>query len=52
MDLKYGKELEKKSVNGLFMLVAQAVASQEIWQDKKIGNSVVKNIVSDLEEKF
>ena len=50
--LKYGKELGKKSVNGLFMLVAQAVASQEIWQDKKIGNSVVKNIVSDLEEKF
>lgn len=50
--LKYGKELGKKSVNGLFMLVAQAVASQEIWQDKKIDNSVVKNIVSDLEEKF
>ena len=36
----------------VFLNMIKQMDIDEIWQDKKIGNSVVKNIVSDLEEKF
>lgn len=50
--LRYARESGKKSVNGLFMLVAQAVASEEIWQEKKITNEVIKKIMQDIEKYF
>ena len=42
--LSYGKELNKKTVGGLYMLVGQAVKAQEIWQDTIINDSVIENI--------
>lgn len=45
--LKYAKSSGKKSVNGLYMLVAQAVEAEEIWQERKISNEVIKNIMKE-----
>lgn len=42
--LTYGKELNKKRVGGLYMLVGQAVKAQEIWQETSINYSVIENI--------
>lgn len=39
----------KKAVNGLFMLVAQAVAAQEIWQGEKYPSSLIARIMEALE---
>lgn len=46
--LKFARENGKKSVNGLYMLVAQAVEAEEIWQGKKIDNEVIKNIIKEV----
>lgn len=35
--LKLGKELKKQTENGLYMLVVQAVKSQEIWNDLSLN---------------
>ena len=45
--LKFVRENGKKSVNGLYMLVAQAVEAEEIWQKRKISNEVIKNIIKE-----
>lgn len=50
--LKIGKVLGKNICGGLYMLVGQAVKSQEIWQDLKIDSSIVKNIYEELEKQF
>ncbi|MFK4784524.1 shikimate dehydrogenase [Fusobacterium sp. MFO224] len=42
----------KKSVNGMFMLVAQAIASEEIWLDKKIGNNTIEKISKRINDKI
>ena len=42
--LKYAKELDKKAVNGLYMLIGQAVAAQELWHDIKISSSIINSI--------
>ena len=39
----------KKAVNGLFMLVAQAVAAEEIWQDHKYASDLIVRIMQELE---
>lgn len=46
--LKFAKNSGKKAVNGLYMLVAQAVEAEEIWQGKKIDNEVIKNIIKEV----
>lgn len=38
--------------NGLYMLVAQAIASEEIWQQKKIDPDLIPEIMKQLEETF
>ncbi len=40
-----------KTVNGLFMLVAQAVAAQEIWQEAQYDSSLIVRIMQELEQK-
>lgn len=40
----------KKAVNGLFMLVAQAVAAQEIWQRQQYGSQLICQIMTELEQ--
>ena len=39
-----------QTVNGLFMLVAQAVATQEIWQGEKYDSELIVKIMQDLEQ--
>lgn len=46
--LKHAAELGIKAVNGLYMLVAQAVASHEIWRGIKIKNELVDEIYNKL----
>lgn len=47
--LRQAKEAGKKYVNGLFMLVAQAVAAQEIWQGQQYDSDLIVKIMADLE---
>lgn len=48
--LAQAKACKKKTVNGLFMLVAQAIAAQEIWQDEKYDSEIIVKIMHDLEQ--
>lgn len=41
----------KTAVNGLLMLAAQAVAAQEIWQQRKLGTDLAVKIMQRLAEK-
>lgn len=46
--LKYAKENGIKGINGLYMLVGQAIKSQELWNNIKVSNEVVDNIYKML----
>ena len=48
--LKQAAEAKMKTVNGLFMLVAQAVAAQEIWQSEKYDSDLIVKIMQELEK--
>lgn len=48
--LQYGKELGIPCANGLFMLVAQALCAQEIWQGKKIDPEFILEIYEALNQ--
>lgn len=50
--LKQARELGLKTENGLYMLVAQAIAAQEIWQNIKISKESVDEIYSELKINF
>jgi len=43
--LKEAKEKGLKAINGLYMLAAQAVKSQEIWNESKLEAKVIDNIL-------
>lgn len=42
--LKYAKENGSKTINGLYMLIGQAVAAQELWNSVKIHSETVDKI--------
>ena len=42
--LRYAREEEKKTANGLLMLVTQAVAAEEIWLQRKIEDKLIVKI--------
>jgi len=44
--LHYGNELGKETANGLDMLVGQAIRSVEIWEDKKLDEQTVQDILA------
>lgn len=46
--LKFAKELSITCANGLYMLVAQAICAEEIWQEVTYG----QDIINDIYEKF
>lgn len=46
--LQQAEQLGKPAVNGLFMLVAQAVASEEIWLQREISSDVVFNVAAKI----
>ena len=50
--LQQAREAGKLAVNGLFMLVAQAVAAQEIWQDEKYDSGLIVRIMKKLEQEL
>ncbi|KZL89369.1 shikimate dehydrogenase [Clostridium magnum] len=50
--LKQSRELGLKTENGLYMLVAQAVAAQEIWQNIKINEESIDEIYLELKNRF
>lgn len=50
--LRYGREEGLSVVNGLYMLVAQAVKSQEIWQKIKLSEDVTYEIYEELRKKL
>jgi len=45
-------ELGAVSISGLYMLVAQAIKAQEIWQNITIDDSVTLKVFNDLSAKF
>lgn len=50
--LKKSAKLGLKTTNGLYMLVAQAAASQEIWQDIKIDKMTVDKIYEEIKARI
>ncbi len=44
MFLRQARQLGLKTANGLYMLTAQAVKSQEIWNDIRIDDSIIDKI--------
>ena len=48
--LHYAKKHGAKCTNGLYMLVSQAVAAQEIWNGIKIEDKVIDKIFKDVKE--
>lgn len=50
--LRQSRQLGLKTENGLYMLVAQAIAAQEIWQNIKISKESVDEIYSELKNNF
>jgi len=48
--MKHARELGIPCCNGLFMLVAQAVSAQEIWQGINFSPDLIKEIYSKMSE--
>lgn len=48
--IRQAKEAGLKGVNGLYMLVAQAVKSQEIWNGTEISEAVIIKILNFLKQ--
>ncbi|WDV44332.1 shikimate dehydrogenase [Clostridiaceae bacterium M8S5] len=48
--LKYAKNHGIKAVNGLYMLVGQAVKAQELWNDIHITDEVIDKVYNELIE--
>ena len=46
--LRYAREAGKKAANGLLMLVAQAVAAEEIWLQRTIDDEIIAKIAEKI----
>ncbi|SMC27555.1 shikimate dehydrogenase [Clostridium acidisoli DSM 12555] len=46
--LKLARENKLQSVNGLYMLVAQAISAEELWNHIKIDDKIIDEIYKDL----
>ncbi|QZY53639.1 shikimate dehydrogenase [Crassaminicella profunda] len=46
--LKESKEKGLKAVNGLYMLVGQAIKAQELWNDVKIDNHICDKVYEEI----
>lgn len=46
--LRFGLYNNKKIMNGFYMLVAQGMISEGIWQDKNIDNSIIDEVYKRL----
>jgi shikimate dehydrogenase len=50
--LKYAKELSIKTINGLYMLVGQAVKAEEIWNEIKVKEEDIDTIFNTIAQKL
>lgn len=50
--LAYGEKHGAKTLNGMYMLVAQAVGAEEIWQERQIDSSVIETIAKEMERHY
>lgn len=50
--LEYGRKNNKVTLDGLYMLVSQAVKAQEIFQDMTINESIIDSIYESLKDNF
>ena len=50
--LEYGERNGAKIVNGMYMLVAQAVGAEEIWQGRAIDSAVIEAIAAEMERQY
>lgn len=48
--LTYAKELSLKTTNGLYMLVAQAIAAEEIWNETKISKKISEEVYREIKK--
>lgn len=46
--LKHAVNLNMKAVNGLYMLIGQAVFAQELWHDIKISDKIINSVYEKL----
>lgn len=46
--LRYGRELGKSTIDGLYMLVGQAIKSEEIWNNIIISNEIEAEIYKNI----
>lgn len=52
MLLSHARKLGKSHANGMYMLVAQAIAAQEIWNGETYGEEVVDSVYGKLLEQI
>lgn len=50
--IRLGRKLDKVTCSGLYMLVGQAIKSEEIWQDKKIDKDIIDKIFVEMSKLF
>ena len=50
--LKMARRHGARTLNGMYMLVAQAVGSEEIWMGREISSSVVEQIAKEMEHLY
>lgn len=50
--LKHAKDRGLKAVNGLYMLVGQAVKAEELWNDIRISDEIIDRIYERIIEKI
>lgn len=50
--LRLGNKLGKKTCNGLYMLVGQAMKSQEFWRDIQVPKEIVDKIYEKIKMEF
>lgn len=50
--LQYAQQQGAKTLNGMYMLVAQAIGSEEIWQKQHIDNAVIEEIAKEMEKQY
>ena len=50
--IRIGRKLGKVTCSGLYMLVGQAIKSEEIWQDKDIDKEIIDKIFIEMSKLF
>lgn len=50
--LRYSNELGIRNINGLYMLVAQAIQAQKIWNNIECSDELINMVYEEVKEKF